>query len=129
MAHIDWNTLPTDVKTRLIQFATQFDEEGRYTNCQEDTLYVKGKIDALREIFGKENIDTNIGINEKFNDLHHRLVNDIVSFCKENNIEASSVQFGIDGLESSLEFGSWHPCTDSSFRICNKNDEVICYSI
>lgn len=66
---------------------------------------------------------------EKLSKLHQQLVNTIVEFCNDNNIEASSVQFGIDGLESSLEFGSWHPGTDSSFRICDKNDDVIYYSI
>ena len=124
-----FNNLPNDVRLRILQFAEQFEEEGRYANCNEDTLYAKGKIDALREVFGKDNIDNNVNINEKFKDLHHKLVNEIVDFCKKYNIEASSISLIADGLESSIEFGSWHPGTDSSFQLFNKNNEVIRYSI
>lgn len=56
-------------------------------------------------------------IKNEFNELHRKLVNEVVDFCKRNNIKADTFSIGADGLRSSIEYGKWCPATDSSFSI------------
>lgn len=56
-------------------------------------------------------------VNKKFRELHHRLVNDIISFCVENNIEVEEVILRADGLKGSIPYEEWQPCTDSCLEI------------
>ena len=55
-------------------------------------------------------------IYEKFRKLHNKLVNEIVTFCKENNIEIDEFSLSADGVRESIKFGKWCPPTDSCFR-------------
>jgi hypothetical protein len=41
----------------------------------------------------------------------------VVTFCIEHNIDVDDFDVYADGLSSSIEYGSWHPGTDSSFRL------------
>ncbi len=52
-----------------------------------------------------------------FSDLHKKIVNLVVTFCIEHNIDVDDFDVYADGLSSSIEYGSWHPGTDSSFRL------------
>ena len=56
--------------------------------------------------------------NDAFRELHRRLVNEVIAFCKEHDIK-NAFEFWLhaDGLEDSIEAGSWQPCTDSGFEI------------
>lgn len=55
-------------------------------------------------------------INEKFSKLHSKLVNEIITFCKENNIEIDEFSLSADGVRESIKYGEWCPSTDSCFR-------------
>ena len=37
-------------------------------------------------------------LNKKFRELHHKLVNEIIAFCKENNIEIDEFHLNADGV-------------------------------
>lgn len=52
----------------------------------------------------------------KFRELHYKLVNDIISFCKENNIVIDECYLSTDGLRESIPTGEWQSCTDSCLR-------------
>lgn len=54
-------------------------------------------------------------LNEKFRELHHELVNRIISFCKENDIVIDEFSLSADGLAESIPTGKWQACTDSGF--------------
>lgn len=56
-------------------------------------------------------------LQKKFYDLHHKLVDEVISFCKENNLVIDNFRLGADFVQGSIEFGKWCPCTDSSFVI------------
>ena len=56
-------------------------------------------------------------VNKKFRELHYKLVNEIISFCKENNIEAEEVILRADGLKGSIPYEEWQPCTDSCLEM------------
>ena len=52
------------------------------------------------------------------NDLHERLVQTAIDFCRDNNIsEIDEIWFGVDGLQDSVEYGEWTPGTDSSMTL------------
>ena len=52
-------------------------------------------------------------LNNKFRKLHEKIVNEIIAFCKENNIIVDELHLNADSLEESIKFGSWQSCTDS----------------
>ena len=52
-------------------------------------------------------------LNKKFRELHHKLVNEIIAFCKENDIEIDEFHLNADGVEGSIPYGQWEACTDS----------------
>jgi len=53
-------------------------------------------------------------VNKKFRELHHKLVNEIISFCKENELhQIEGFHLGADGVNISISYGEWTPCTDS----------------
>ncbi len=53
---------------------------------------------------------------KKFGKLHRKLVNEIIAFCKENNIEIDEFNLSADGVRESIKYGEWCPCVDSCFR-------------
>lgn len=64
-------------------------------------------------------------LNEKFNKFHVEIVNKIILFCKENNIEIDSFTLYADCLKDSIKAGEWEPCTDSSFEFnITPTDEI-----
>lgn len=56
-------------------------------------------------------------VNQKFRVLHKQIVNAVIQFCKENNIEVDEFNIYADGVRESIPFGKWTPATDSSFRM------------
>lgn len=53
-----------------------------------------------------------------FSELHEKLVNEIIQFCKEHNLKnVTEVHLSADGLEGSFEYGKWAPATDSSMSL------------
>ena len=65
----------------------------------------------MGKYFGQQCQDDTL--NQKFRELHHKLVNEIISFCKENNIIIDEFALGADGVEGSILVGEWQACTDS----------------
>jgi len=55
-------------------------------------------------------------LNYKFRRLHLFLVNQVINFCKSNNILIDEFHLNADELEDSIKFGSWQACTDSCLR-------------
>ena len=64
-----------------------------------------------KKYFGQQCQDDEI--NKKFREFHKKLVNEIISFCKENNIEIDEFHLNADGVAKSIPYGEWQPCTDS----------------
>ena len=52
-------------------------------------------------------------INMKFRELHKKIVDEIISFCKENNIVIDEIHLNADGVAGSIPYGEWQSCTDS----------------
>lgn len=73
---------------------------------------------SKRKFFTHECQDEDI--NRKFRDLHLKVVNEIISFCKENNFIVDELFLHADGLAESIKNGEWHPYTDSQFELLNE---------
>lgn len=56
-------------------------------------------------------------INRKSRVLHLKVVNEIISFCKENDFTVDEFYLHADGLDESIKNGEWHPYTDSQFEL------------
>ena len=62
-------------------------------------------------------------LTHKFRKLHKELVNNIISFCKENNISIDEFHLNADGVDGSIPYGEWQSCTDSGFSMIKFTDE------
>ena len=66
----------------------------------------------MEKYFGQQCQDDTL--NQKFRELHKKLVNEVISFCKENKLnQIEGFHLGADGVIASIPFGEWEPCTDS----------------
>lgn len=74
-----------------------------------------------RKFYGQQCQDERL--NYKFRRLHTFLVNQIINFCKSNHISINEFSLSADGLEGSIEYGSWQACTDSSFVFRKFDDD------
>lgn len=54
-------------------------------------------------------------LTNKFRRFHESLVNQVIGFCKLNNITIDEFHLNADSLEDSIKAGSWQSCTDSCF--------------
>lgn len=62
-------------------------------------------------------------ITQKFRNLHHQIVNDIIQFCKENNLEIDDFHLSADGVAGSIPYGKWEACTDSALTFIKYSDD------
>lgn len=77
--------------------------------------------DDTRKFFGQQCQDERL--NYKFRQLHKFLIRQIINFCKSNHISIDEFSLSADGLEGSIENGSWQSCTDSSFCFRKFDDD------
>ena len=54
-------------------------------------------------------------------ELHKKLMETLIDFCIANKLNVDTVLFSADELLPSLEYGSWHPGTDSALKIYDVN--------
>ena len=66
-------------------------------------------------------------LTEKFSALHEELVNRVISFCKENNLECDAFSLYATGLLESREWGYWTPGTDSSCSFLEHPNDKKCF--
>ena len=68
-------------------------------------------------------------LKKKFYNLHVEIVNKVIGFCKENNIQIDEFNIYADGVRDSISFGEWTSVTDSCFRmdesLSNENDKDV----
>lgn len=76
---------------------------------------------------------TDENIKKEWTELHEKLVNEVISFCKKHHLDASEFDLNANCLEPSIKQGKWMPFTDSSFclfKVDEKDDyrlkDVLC---
>lgn len=78
-------------------------------------------IPVEKEFYGQECQDAEI--TKKFKELHVKIVNEVISFCKDNGIIVDEFYLHADGLDESIKLGSWQPATDSQFELVRDIEE------
>ena len=71
-------------------------------------------------------------LNKAFIDLHHEIVDKIVKFCKDHNLEIDEAEITVDRIAGSIQYGSWQACTDSTmlmFKDTRSVKDIICGDI
>jgi len=58
-----------------------------------------------------------------FRRLHVEVVNLIIKWCKDNNVNIDEFYLDADGLKDSIPTGEWQACTDSGFSMQSVPDE------
>ena len=66
---------------------------------------------------------TDENIKKEWAELHEKLVNEVISFCKKYHIDASEFNLSADCLEPSIKQGEWTPYTDSGFILTKIDKE------
>ena len=56
-------------------------------------------------------------LHEAFSALHEKIVNEVIAFCKEHNLEVDEFCVSADGIRDSRDFGEWTPGTDSTMSM------------
>ena len=62
-------------------------------------------------------------LTEKFRSLHKEILEKIITFCHENNLQISEITLSADGMIDSIKENKWHPSTDSSMTFMVKKEE------
>lgn len=88
------------------------DGYGRYTNSDRYWESV---------FFSETNRDKNL--HNAFAKLHDRLVNEIVAFCKEHDIDVVDVMLNVNNVLGSKEAGEWTPATDSCMKMFKYDED------
>lgn len=88
---------------------------------KKDTNIKLSYEEDTRKYFGQQCQDEEL--NKKFRKFHEDIVNQIICFCKDNNIIIDEFSLSADELEDSIERGSWQACTDSSFSFIKFDDD------
>lgn len=75
-----------------------------------------GTKEYWRSIFSDEK-NRDAKLHEAFGELHTKIVDMVILFCKEHNLDVDAFEVSADGLLGSREYGKWGPCTDSSMAM------------
>ena len=59
-------------------------------------------------------------LHKAFGELHTKIVNEVIQFCKEHDLDVDEFHVGADGLLGSKKFGEWTPSTDSYMNMYNR---------
>ena len=83
-----------------------------------------GSRDYWESIFRSET-NRDPKLHEAFSKLHEKIVNEVIMFCKEHNLDnVDEVYIHADGLMGSMSEGEWTCFTDSSMSMIEiKHDE------
>ena len=83
-----------------------------------------GTRDYWESVFQKET-NRDPKLHEAFSELHTKLVNEVIQFCKEHDLDVDEFTLSADGLLGSKAYGEWCPCTDSFMEMRIMNKEAI----
>jgi hypothetical protein len=59
-------------------------------------------------------------LTDKFRKLHEELVNRVIQFCSDNSVTIDEFYLHADGVQESIPYASWQPCTDSGFEMYSR---------
>lgn len=90
----------------LLKTFPEYDGEGEYVGTRE-----------YWEFVFEQETNRNPELHKAFGELHTKIVNEVIRFCKEYDLDVDEFVVDADGLLGSKKFGEWCPCTDSSMSM------------
>lgn len=63
-------------------------------------------------------------VTEDFRKLHRDMVNMVLKFCAEHEIQIDELSLTADGLSGSIPYERWQACTDSSLSFYRYKDNT-----
>lgn len=108
----------TEEENKILEQFPEYHGEGAFVGTRD---YWEGVFEF------ETNRDTKL--HEAFSELHTRLVNEVIQFCKEHDLEVDEFSLSADGLLGSKKFGEWCPWTDSymEMRVPKKDEDGMWY--
>lgn len=109
--------LPNEVKELIEKYRSLGELEKKKFNWYKDEESTSGeKLDPyINPETTKENVDQ----------LHEILVQTALDFISEKDLhDIDEVHFSVDGLQGSVPYGEWCPCTDSYLSLVGLQDET-----
>lgn len=103
-----------DEKTKaLLEKYPHYTGEGEYCGTRE----------YYEAVFEKET-NRDPELHKAFTELHTRLVNEVIKFCKEHDLQVDEFYIGADGLLDSKKYGEWIFSTDSYMSMFVRKDNM-----
>jgi hypothetical protein len=59
---------------------------------------------------------------KKFREFHIELVDRVIRWCNENNVQIDDFYLHADGVRESIPYASWQPCTDSGLEMYRREE-------
>ena len=96
----------------------------QFPEYKEGSNYV-GTRDYWKSVFQMET-NRDPKLHEAFSELHTKLVNEVIQFCKEHDLDVDEFTLNGDGLLGSKKYGEWCPCTDSfmEMRVIKEDEKT-----
>jgi hypothetical protein len=115
----------TGVVSEFSKVITAEPDNQTYFDTHTRTLYKKDEIEFqepkdTKEFYGQVCQDPET--TKKFKELHTELVNRVIEWCNENNVQIDEFHLHADGIRESIPYASWQPCTDSGLEMYRREE-------
>ena len=104
----------------------QIDGELWLINGNETVCPIENTSLRIRNPFKYGKYESPITTPNDLSELQDAFMATAINFCKERNLtDIDCISFGVDGLQDSVEYGEWTPCTDSSLNAHGYQDDIL----
>jgi len=108
----------------------EFRDLHTYVECPSDYFHGLGNSNYLSQAHYYElDEPEDEDIKEKFYHLHHLIIQEVIDFCKRNNLNPDYVTLMTDGFQDSIKVGKWIAGTDSCLAIMDEERKIILESL
>lgn len=104
----------------------QIDGELWLINGNETVCPIENTSLRIRNPFKYGKYESPITTPNDLSELQDAFMTTAINFCKERKLtDIDCISFGVDGLQDSVEYGEWTPCTDSSLTAHGYQDDIL----
>ena len=104
----------------------QIDGELWLINGNEAVCPIEYTSLRIRNPFKHGKYESPITTQDYLSDLQNELMDTTINFCIERDLtDIDCISFGADGLQDSVKYGEWTPCTDSSLIAYGYQDDIL----
>lgn len=90
----------------------------RFPEYDGNPKHYVGSREYWRNVFSREK-NRDPELHKAFGDLQERIVNEVIRFCRDHDLDVNEFSIRADGLRGSKPFGEWKAGTDSCMEMFN----------